>query len=124
MKNSNRNVLTLAYIGDGIYEVYVREYLVKQGIEKVNELQKLAVNYVSARSQSKYLKEMIDLNMFSEEELSIILRARNHKGASHPKNTDIVTYKYATGLEALIGTLYLDSNKTRIDEIMNYILNK
>lgn len=124
MKNSNRNVLTLAYIGDGIYEVYVREYLVKQGIEKVNELQKLAVNYVSARSQSKYLKEMIDLNMFSEEELSIILRARNHKGASHPKNTDIVTYKYATGLEALIGSLYLDSNKTRIDEIMNYILNK
>lgn len=124
MKNSNRNVLTLAYIGDGIYEVYVREYLVKQGIEKVNELQKLAVNYVSARSQSKYLKEMIDLNMFSEEELSIILRARNHKGASHPKNTDIVTYKYATGLEALIGSLYLDNNKTRIDEIMNYILNK
>ncbi len=124
MKNSNRNVLTLAYIGDGIYEVYVREYLVKQGIEKVNELQKLAVNYVSARSQSKYLKEMIDLNMFSEEELNIILRARNHKGASHPKNTDIVTYKYATGLEALIGSLYLDNNKTRIDEIMNYILNK
>jgi len=124
MKNSNRNVLALAYIGDGIYEVFVREYLVRQGIEKVNELQKLAVNYVSARSQASFLKEMIDTNMFNEEELSIILRARNHKGSSHPKNTDIITYKYATGLEALIGALYLDNNKTRIDEIMNYILNK
>jgi ribonuclease-3 family protein len=111
-------------MGDSIYEVYVREYLVKEGIEKVNELQKSAVNYVSARSQAKYLKEMIDLNMFNEEELSIILRARNHKGSSHPRNTDIVTYKHATGLEALIGSLYLDNNKTRIDEIMNYILNK
>ncbi len=124
MKNSNRNVLTLAYIGDSIYEIYVREYLVNKGIEKVNELQKSAVNYVSARSQASFLKSMLEKSMFSEEELNIILRARNHKGSSHPRNTDIVTYKYATGLEALIGTLYLDNNKTRIEEIMNYILSK
>ncbi|MDD4607844.1 MAG: ribonuclease III domain-containing protein [Bacilli bacterium] len=123
MRNSSRNVLALAYLGDSVYEIYIREYLLNKGIEKVNELQKESVKYVSARGQSKYLKDMMDSNLLTEEELSIVYRARNHKGSSHPKNTDIVTYKYATGLEALIGWLYLENNQDRIDEIMNYILN-
>ncbi|MDD2377940.1 MAG: ribonuclease III domain-containing protein [Bacilli bacterium] len=123
MRNSSRNVLALAYLGDSVYEIYIQEYLLNKGIEKVNELQKESVKYVSARGQSKYLKDMMDSNLLTEEELSIVYRARNHKGSSHPKNTDIVTYKYATGLEALIGWLYLENNQDRIDEIMNYILN-
>ena len=65
---------------------------------------------------------MIDKKIFSEEELDIIKRARNYKTTSHPKNCDIVTYKYATGLEALIGYLELEDNKERINSIMNYIL--
>lgn len=120
MIDMNKNVLTLAYIGDAIYELYIREYLISKNISKVNLLQNEAIKYVSATGQAKYLKEMIDNNFFEEEELNIIYRARNHK--SHKsKSTDIITYKYSTALEALIGYLYLENNKQRIDEIMNYI---
>lgn len=115
------NSLALAYLGDSIYEIYVREYLIRKNIQKVNELQKEAVKYVSARGQYSYLKLMIDNSFLTEEELSIVNRARNHKSHAQPKNTDIITYKHSTGLEALIGYLYLDNNKKRIDEIMNYI---
>ncbi len=118
------NSLVLAYIGDCIYELYVRKYLINQGIVKVNLLQKEAVKYVSANSQAEYLKEMIDNNYFTEEELRIIMNARNHKNNHKPRNCDIITYKYATGLEALIGYLYLNNNGSRIDEIMDYIFNR
>lgn len=121
MEAKNRNSLALAYIGDAIYEVYIREYLLNQGIEKVNKLQKEATKYVSARGQADYLKKMIEDNFLTEDELQIVMRARNHKTNSSPKNTDIITYKNATGLEALIGCLYLEGNNDRIAEIMNYI---
>lgn len=121
MEAKNRNSLALAYIGDAIYEVYIREYLLNQGIEKVNKLQKEATKYVSARGQAEYLRQMINDNFLSDEELQVVMRARNHKTNSSPKNTDIITYKNATGLEALIGYLYLDGNNDRIVEIMNYI---
>ena len=116
------NVLVLAYLGDAIYEIYIRKHLIAKGIGNVNDLQTESLNYVSAKSQAKYLQSMIDNNMLSEEELDVVKRARNYKTTSHPKNCDIVTYKYATGLEALIGYLELSENKERIDEIMNFIL--
>ena len=116
------NVLVLAYMGDTIYENYVRKYLINKGIGNVNDLQTESLNFVSAKSQAKYLQEMIDNNFLSGEELDIVKRARNYKTTSHPKSCDIVTYKYATGLEALVGYLELDNNKERIDEIMNFIL--
>ena len=115
------NVLVLAYFGDNIYEYYVRKKLIYKGVSNVNDLQKNAVNYVSAVNQAKFLSDLIDNNFFSEDELSVIRRARNHKCNSHPKNCDIVTYKHATALEALIGYLELNNNRNRIEEIMNYI---
>lgn len=118
---NNLNSLALAYIGDAIYEIHIREYLLSKGICKVNDLQKEAVKYVSAKAQYNYLSKMIDEHMFTDEELNIIFRARNHKVDHKPKNCDITTYKYATGLEAIIGYLYLNRNYQRIDEIMNYI---
>lgn len=124
MQAINMNSLALAYIGDAIYEVYIRKYLLDKGIVKVHELQKNAVNYVSAKNQSKFLKEMIENNFFNEQEISVIMRARNNKGSSHPKNTDILTYKHATALEAVIGYLYLDNQHDRVDQIMNYILGE
>ena len=116
------NVLVLAYLGDTIYENYVRKFLINNGIGNVNDLQTESILYVSAKNQAKYLQEMIDSDFLNEDELSIVRRARNYKTTSHPKNCDIVTYKYATGLEALIGYLELDNNRERIDEIMNFIL--
>ena len=70
------NVLVLAYLGDTIYENYVRKYLINKGIANVNDLQKEAVNYVSAKSQSMYLKKMMDGNFLSDEELDVVKRAR------------------------------------------------
>ena len=116
------NVLVLAYMGDTVYEDYIRKYLINKGIGNVNDLQTAALNYVSAKSQAKFLTEMIDNNYLSEKELDIVKRARNYKTTSHPRSCDIITYKYATGLEALIGYLYLDGNIERVNEIMNFIL--
>ena len=116
------NVLVLAYLGDTIYENYVRHFLVKNGISNVDDLQKAAIKYVSAVAQAGFLTKMIDEEFLSEEEINVVKRARNYKTTSHPKNCDIVTYKYATGLEALIGYLDLENKNMRIDEIMKYIL--
>ena len=122
MQTIEINVLVLAYLGDTIYENYVRKYLIGKGIGNVNDLQKESINYVSAKSQAKFLQDMLDNNFLSDEEITVVKRARNYKTTSHPKNCDIVTYKYATGLESLIGYLDLEGKKDRIDEIMNFIL--
>lgn len=116
------NVITLAYIGDAVYEVYIREYLVKKGIAKVEDLQREAVKYVSAKSQCKILEMLIDNDLLNEYELDIVKRGRNYKRNSHPKNTDIITYKMSSGFEALIGYLYLNNDKDRLDKIISYIL--
>lgn len=120
---SNLNVLTLAYIGDAIYEIYIRTHLVSKGITKVNSLQKEAIKYVSAQAQAQVITKLIENNKLTTTELDIIHRARNHKGNRHPKNTDIITYKYATALEALIGYLYLNKD-SKLEEIMNYVIER
>lgn len=124
MQTIEINVLVLAYLGDTIYENYVRKYLIGKGIGNVNDLQKESINYVSAKSQAKFLQDMLDNNFLSDEEITVVKRARNYKTTSHPKNCDIVTYKYATGLESLIGYLDLEGKRDRIDEIMNFILGE
>ena len=119
--NKDKNVLTLAYLGDAVYEIYIREYLIKKNISKVDKLQKEAIKYVRAKAQAKIIKKLIEQEQLTEEELEIFYRARNHKLQRHPKNTDIITYKHSTGFEAIIGYLYLE-DKTRLEKIINYIL--
>ena len=117
------NVLVFAYLGDTIYEDYIRKYLIlDKKIPNVSDLQKESINYVSAKSQARYLNMLIEKDFFNEEELSIIRRARNYKSKSHPKNCDIVTYKHATALEAVIGFMELSNNHSRINELMKHIL--
>nr|WP_279380049.1 ribonuclease III domain-containing protein [Sporosalibacterium faouarense] len=113
--------LQLAYLGDAVYEVLVRTYLVDKKKVSVNELHKEAVNYVKAEAQAKiafFLEEKL-----TEEEWSVLKRGRNAKSASVPKNASISDYKYATGFEALIGYLYIKGDIDRIlwlfDEIVN-----
>ena len=116
------NILSLAYLGDAVYELKVRNYLISTGINKVNKLQKAAMNFVTAKSQAKFVNYFIDNNLLSEVETDYVKRGRNASTYSHPKNTDIVTYKWATGFECLFGYLYLDNNNERIDELFNIIL--
>lgn len=114
------NNLTLAYLGDAVYELYVRDTLIKKGITKVNDLQKEAIKYVSASSQRRIMEELQNKNVFTEEEINIYNRGRNmvsHKS----KNNDVVTYHKSTGFECLIGYLYIN-NQNRLKEIMEMIL--
>lgn len=114
------NNLVLAYLGDAVYELYIRKHLIDLGIAKVKELQTESLKYVSATSQRKILEDLQTNNYFNEEELTLIKRGRNME--SHKsKSTDIITYKLATGLETLIGYLYLN-DKNRLDEIMKEIV--
>lgn len=118
------NNLVLAYLGDSIYELKIRKYLISLGINNVNNLQTKSLDYVTAKNQSKFIKSMIEKNIFSEEEMDIIKRGRNTKTKSHPKNTDILSYKWATALETLFGYLYLTEKHDRIDELINFIIGE
>lgn len=116
------NILSLAYLGDAVYELKVRDYLISLGIQKANKLQTESMKYVTAKSQCKYINYFIDNNILNDKELDYVKRGRNANTYSHPKNTDIVTYKWATGFESLFGYLYLEKNKDRINELFNIIL--
>lgn len=116
------NSLVLAYLGDSIYESYVREYLIKKGLAHVKNLQEKSLEFVTAKSQARIIKELIKANIFTNDELEIIKRARNTKVNTHPKNCDIITYHEATSFEALIGYLKLNNNIERIEEIIKEII--
>lgn len=120
----NINSLVLAYLGDSVYELLIRNYFVNQNINKVNTLQNKVTKYVSAKGQSKIINYLINNNYLNEDELTEVKRGRNSKVYSHPKNTDIVTYKWATALECLFGYLYLKNEKERIEELINIILGE
>lgn len=121
MELNSLNSLELAYIGDAVYEVYIREHLLKKGVRKVNNLQREAKKFVSAKGQVEILNKLSE-DFLTNEELEIVKHARNYKSASKPKNTDIITYKYATGFEALIGYIFLNNNIERLKEIIDKIL--
>lgn len=108
--------LVWAYMGDAVYEKYIREYVIRQGMCKNGLLHKKSIKYVSANGQVKILKRIEE--KLTEEELDIVRRGRNSNPHSHAKNADIVDYKYATGFEALIGYLYLSEQKERLEEIL------
>ena len=112
------NVLTLAYLGDAVFEVYVRKIFIQKNIGEVNQLQKEVTKYVSAKGQAIILNKLLENNFLTEEEINIMKRARNHKVSHSPKNTDIITYKWATAFEAIIGYLYINNNLKRLEEVL------
>ncbi len=111
------NGSTLAFVGDAVLSLWVRTYLVEQGYTKANDLQKRSVQFVSANAQAKFIQELLEENFLNEEETKYYLRGRNHKSASKAKNADIVTYRQATGFEALLGYWYLSKNETRLTQV-------
>ncbi len=108
----------LAYIGDAIYEVHIREYVLTHSREQVNKLHKKTIKYVSAKAQA-YIMETLKQELTPEEQ-EIFKRGRNSEANTIPKNTDVVTYKIATGFESLIGYLYMTKNIDRL----NYLITK
>lgn len=112
------NGADLAYIGDAYYELRIRLHLINKGVTKTKELNKYALLYVSAKGQSKIMKEL--LPNLTEEETNIYKRGRNSVSGFHRKNVLLSDYQAATGYEALLGYLYLQNKLERIDEIINY----
>lgn len=110
------NPLTWAYVGDAIYEQYVRSYLVDTTNLKPHKLHVEAIRYVKAGAQAKILQEIE--KELTEEELEIVRRARNTKNHHLPKNSNVTEYMYSTAFEALIGYLYLCKKQERLDEIL------
>ena len=110
--------LALAYMGDAVYEVFVREHLLEKGTVKPNQLHQEAITFVSAKAQNAVLRDWLDQGILSEEEESIVARGRNAKSGSVPKHTSVQTYRYSTAFEALIGFHYLSKNEDRLQELM------
>lgn len=112
------NPLTLAYLGDAVYELWVRTHLLEQGYEKVKDLHKEAISYVRASTQAQVLHALIpDLD---EVEQQVVLRGRNAKGG-HPKNVDVVTYRHATAFESLVGYWQMNGQIDRMQWAFNKV---
>jgi ribonuclease III family protein len=117
--NANQlNSLALAYVGDAVYEIYVRRHLLQSGKVKPNHLHREGTKYVSAKAQCRVLFRMMDEKLLSEEELAVVMRGRNAKSGTVPKNTDVQTYHYSTAFEALMGFLYLTEKIERLEELI------
>lgn len=118
------NGLALAYVGDAIYETYVRDFLVRSGQTRPNKLHHAATHYVSAKAQAMLIEAMQTEELLSEEEILIYRRGRNAKSHTSAKNTDIMTYRMSTGFEALMGYLHLLERKERLEELIFWCIEK
>lgn len=112
------NSLALAYMGDAVFEKYVRLHLLQSGKVKPNKLHKEATRYVSAKAQANIAHAFIERGLLREEETAVLKRGRNAKSGTVPKNTDVQTYRYSTALEALIGYLFLGADTERLEELV------
>lgn len=110
------NSIALAFLGDAVYERFIRERILRHGSVGADRMHREAVRYVKAAAQEQSLRALSD--ELTETEADVVRRARNHKITSKPKNADPVTYKMATAFEALLGYLYLDGQEERLQTVM------
>lgn len=108
--------IVLAYIGDAVFEVYIRQMLIAKVVRKPQELHRAAVRYVSAGAQAQLLRRWMPL--LTEEEADIARRGRNAKSGQPPKNADPGEYRHATGLECLVGYLYYRGERDRLEMLI------
>lgn len=113
---SQLSPLTLAFVGDSVYELYVRTRLCHVGSMPANKLHRMAIGYVKAGAQAASYRAVAQL--LTPEEEAVYKRGRNAKSPTVPKNALLSDYKSATGLEALMGYLYLKGESDRLNEIM------
>ena len=119
-KINSMSPLTWAYIGDAVYETYIREYLINTTNLKPHKLHIEAIKYVKAKSQAQILEKLQDI--LTDEEKEIVRRGRNTQNHHLPKNADPADYMYATAFESLIGYLYLTKQQERLNEILKKII--
>jgi ribonuclease-3 family protein len=118
------NGLALAYVGDAIYEIYIRDFLVEQGQTKPNTLHRMATHYVSAKAQAYLMQAMLAEDILTENEEIMYKRGRNAKSHTSAKNADITTYRVATGFESLMGYLHLTKQTERLEELIAWCIKK
>lgn len=114
---------SLAYIGDAIYELKIREYLLKKGYQDVNILHKYAVKFTSGESQALIVDYLIKNEIITEEEISYFKRGRNSGHSKNRRSISVISYKKATGFEAMIGFLYLSNQKERLNSLVDIVIN-
>ncbi len=113
----NISMQTLAFIGDAVYNVYIRSYLASKSNAKTGKLHSISIKYVSAKAQARIIDSIN--NVLSDEEEAIYKRGRNTNIHTVSKKVDVIDYKKATGFETLIGYLYIKNYIDRLDEIVN-----
>ncbi len=111
------NTTALAYLGDAVFELAIRERIIEKNPHSAGKAHQKAIKYVSAEGQSKVARKMMAESFLTEEEINLLKRARNHRTISKPSSADPRDYKVATGLEALFGYLQLIGTQERIEEI-------
>lgn len=114
------NGLALAYIGDGVYDLHIREHLLNEGNTKPNQLHGQATQFVSARAQAHLIDLMLEQELLSEDELSYFKRGRNAKSYSKAKNASAADYSKSSGFEALMGYLYLTKQQERLETLIQW----
>jgi ribonuclease-3 family protein len=120
-KTLRMHATVLAYIGDAVYEVYIRKYVIDAGYVHADRLHTAAVKFVRASAQAKVMKLMFD--GLPEEEQVLVKRARNRKPKTVPKNADVLDYKWATAFEALLGYYYLTEQTIRLENAILIAIN-
>ncbi|WML42559.1 Mini-ribonuclease 3 [Neobacillus sp. PS3-40] len=113
------NSLALAYMGDSVFEIYVRRHLLQSGRVRPHYLHREATHYVSAKAQCQILFSLMNDGSLTPDETAVVMRGRNAKSGTIPKNTDIQTYRYSTAFEALMGHLYLTGEEKRLEELIS-----
>lgn len=123
MDYKNENTTALAFVGDAVYELFIREHVFDEvRTSRADQMHRASVRYVKASAQCNCIKQLIKDEVLSDEELALTKRARNHKVSTKAKNASMVEYKWATAFEALLGYLYLSEQKERLNEIMSLSL--
>lgn len=112
------NTTALAYMGDAVYEVYIRKYVLRYVPSRAYRMNRMAVPFVCADGQARAVREMMSEGFLTEEEIRLVKRARNHTSTAKPRGSSPVEYKWATGFEALVGALYLDGETERLEEVI------
>ena len=116
--------LTWAYVGDSVYELYIRVYLANTTNLNPHRMHVESIKYVKAGSQAKAVKELIEINFLTDDEKEIVRRGRNTQNHHLPKNASLEDYSYSTGFEGLIGYLFLNKNEKRIKEIIKKVVEE